>query len=191
MDAVDCILDPLAAESEKISTTIQEINRYENVCILTTSRMAVNIPGLHTIELATLSGDGARDTFYGLCHLNRSLAIDDLIGDLDFHPLSIDLLARAVLKHDWDEPRLLQEWKSDQTDVLELDSRQSLEAVIESVLDSPTIQDLGLVAYKIMEAISAFPGGGGRGNGGEDVSRDRRCSGGSRRALQVLFVGSP
>ena len=30
----------------------------------------------------------------------------DLIARLDFHPLSIDLLARSVHENEWDEPML-------------------------------------------------------------------------------------
>ena len=159
LDGVDCVLDPLAPESEKISKTIEEICRCHNVCILITSRMTVDVPGFRTMEVATLSEDGARDTFYSMCHFDRSSAINDLIGNLDFHPLSVDLLARTALEHGWDEPRLLQEWDDCQTGMLRVDGCQSLETTIESALGSPTIQSLGPVARETLEAIAAFPCG--------------------------------
>lgn len=158
LDSVDCVLDPLAAESAKIFTMIEEIRQYKHVCILATSRMAINVPGFHTIEVTTLSREGARDTFYSLCHLKRSSAIDDVIENLDFHPLSINLLATAVSDHGWDEPKLLQDWGG-RAGLLRTDCRRSLEAGIESALGSPTIQSLGPVARETLEAISAYPCG--------------------------------
>ena len=159
LDAVDCILDPPAGESGKISTIIEEICQYQNVCILATSRMAVSIPGLRSTEVPTLSGHGGHDIFYTLCHLNRSSAIDSLIGILDFHPLSIALLARAACEKSWDEPRLQREWDDDRTGVLNFDNNQGLATAIESVLAAPTIQKLGPPAHRILEAIAVFPEG--------------------------------
>ena len=159
LDGVDGVLDPLAVESEDIAKTIEEISQHRNVCLLATSRMDVDIPGFQTIEVATLSRDGARDLFYSLSLLSRSPAIDDLITSLDCHPLSVDLLARAAHERSWDEARLLRQWDSDRTDMLKLDNNQSLAAAIESVLTAPAIQKLGPVAQETLEAIAAFPGG--------------------------------
>ena len=68
--------------------------------------MDPDIPGFHGIEVSVSSGDDARDTFYSLCDLGRPPALGDLIARLDFHPLSIDLLARSVHENEWDEPML-------------------------------------------------------------------------------------
>ena len=72
--------------------------------------MYPDIHGFHRIEVPTLSEDGARETFYSRCDLDRSSAVDELIASLDFHPLSIDLLARSVCENDWDATSLLQAW---------------------------------------------------------------------------------
>ena len=168
VDAVDRALDPQAAESEKISTIIEEICQYQNVSLLATSRMAISMPGFRTIKVETLSRGGAHDTFYSLCHLDRSPAIDELIENLDFHPLSIDLLAKAAFGHEWDEPTLLREWGHGQIGLLRADNGQGLEAAIESALGSPTIKNLGPIARKTLEAISAFP------HGVEETSVGRR-----------------
>jgi len=181
IDSADCVLDPWAADSTKISTMIEEICQYQNVCLLATSRMAINVPGLHTVEVAALSGEGACDAFYSLCHLSRSSAIDDLIGNLDFHPLSINLLAMAVSKHNWDEPTLLQEWGG-QIYSLKADGYRSLEVAIESALGSPTIQNLGSVARETLEAISAYP----RGVEETRVRRAFPTIGGVAEAVNVL-----
>ena len=159
LDGVDSLLDPLATEAENIHATIKEIGSYQHVCLLITSRMYSETPGFRSIKLSTLSEDGARDTFYNLCHMDRSPVVNNLIARLDFHPLSIDLLARAVDQNGWDESRLLREWNDGETRMIKTDDRRSLEAAIESALAFPTIQRLGTTAYEVLEAIAAFPGG--------------------------------
>ena len=159
LDGVERILDPLAAESKEIATTMEEISQLENACLLATSRMAIDIPGFQITEVSILPRDKARDVFYALCPLSRSPAIDDLVTTLDFHPLSIALLAGAVCEKGWDEPRLLREWDDGQTDALKLDGNQSLAAVIESALASPTIRKLGPPAQETLEALAAYPAG--------------------------------
>jgi len=159
LDSVECILDPLGKESKEICAAIEEISQHEGFCLLATSRMAVNIRGFRTIEALTLSQDKAQDMFYGLCHLNKSPAVDDLLASLDFHPLSIDLLARATFENGWDESRLLREWDDNQTDVMKAANRQSLGDAIESALASPTIRSLGSAACETLQGFAAFPDG--------------------------------
>ena len=121
--------------------------------------MAVSIPGLRSAEVPTLSGHGGQDIFYTLCHFDRSSAMDSLIGTLDFHPLSIALLARAACEKSWDEPRIRREWDDHRTGVLNFDNNHGLATAIESVLAAPTIQKLCPAAQRTLEAIAAFPGG--------------------------------
>lgn len=159
LDGVECILDPLAVDSEEIATAIEEISRYQKVCLLVTSRMAIDIPGFQTIEVPTLSADGAQDLLFSLCPLDRSPAISGLIERLGFHPLSIILLAGVTRENSWDEPRLLREWNDIRTDALKLADNRSLATAIGSTLTAPTIQRLGPIAQQTLEAIAAFPDG--------------------------------
>ena len=159
LDDVDSILDPLAPEAEDIFATIEEFGCYQHVCLLTTSRMYPEISGFHRVEVPTLSGSDARDAFYGLCHLDRSAVIDDLIARLDFHPLSIDLLANSVRENNWDESALLKAWDGGQAGGPETRYRQGLRDAVELSFRSPTIQNLGTAAREVLKAIAAFPCG--------------------------------
>jgi len=159
LDGVDLILDPLAPEAEHISAMIEEFGSYENVCLVTTSRMHPDIHGFHRVEIPTLSEDGARDTFYSLCDLERSFAVDNLIARLDFHPLSINLLATAVRENNWDEPTLLEAWDDDQTSARKASYYQSLMDAMEPLFRSPTIRYLGTTVRDALEAIATFPCG--------------------------------
>ena len=154
LDGVDCLIDPLAPEAEEISATITELGSHEHVCLVTTSRMYPNVHGFHRIEVPTLPEDGAREAFYCLCTLDRSSAVDDLITRLDSHPLSINLLASSVRENDWDEAMLLKAWDDGQTNY-----HQNLKVSMESVIHSPTIQNLGAVSQEVLQAIAAFPDG--------------------------------
>ena len=159
LDGVDSILDPLTPEAEKISAMIEEFGSYQHVCLLTTSRMDSEIPGFHRVEVPTLSGDAARDAFYGLSHLDRSSVVDDLLVKLDFHPLSIDLLATSVRENGWDELALLKALDNDQEGVLKSQYYQHLKDAVERSFHSPTIRSLGDAARNALFAIAAFPRG--------------------------------
>ena len=159
LDGVESLLDPLASGAAEITRAIVEIGRRQNVCLLATTGMDVEIPDFRRVEVSTLSADGARDMFHSCCALGRSATIDQLLKELDFHPLSIDLLASAVRENDWDEAALLNAWGDGKMDVLRATGRRDLEDNIKSILDTPTIQELGTTALETLEAIAAYPNG--------------------------------
>jgi hypothetical protein len=118
--------------------------------------MYPDLHGFHRIEAPTPPEDDARDIFYSRCNLARSPAVDGLIAGLDFHPLSIDFLARFVRESDWDAATLLDAW-DDQTSALVTNYRQSLKDSLELSLRSPTIRGLGTTARDALNALAAFP----------------------------------
>ena len=159
LDGVDHILDPLAPGAAEIAAAIEEFSRCQNVCLVTTSKMDVGIPDFRHIEVPMLPEDGARHMFHSRCHLIRSPGVDKLLGELDFHPLSVDLLATAVRENGWDEPTLLNAWDGGNTSILKVPGRQSLEDNIESILLAPSLRKLGSTARKTLEGIALFPRG--------------------------------
>ena len=158
LDGVDSALDPLTPEAKEIYAMIEEFGGYEHICLLTTSRMYPDIHGFHRIEVSTPPEDGARDMFYNLCNLARSPAVDTLIAMLDFHPFSIELLARSIRENSWDEEMLLNAW-DDRTSVLKTDYYQRLKDTIEPVFRSPRIKELGTSARDVLGAIASFRSG--------------------------------
>jgi hypothetical protein len=158
LDGVDSALHPPTPEAEEMYAMIEEFGSFEHICLVTTSRMYPDIHGFHRIEVPRPPEDGARDIFYTLCNLGRSPAMDTLVATLDFHPLSIELLARVICENNWDEQMLLEAW-DDQTGVLKTDYYQRLKDTIEPVLRSPRIQGLGTTARDVLEAIASFQSG--------------------------------
>ena len=159
LDGVDLILDSPTPGAEDISAAIEEFGGYDNVCLVTTSRMYPDIHGFHRVEVPTFSKEGAQDAFYGICNLDRSPAVDDLIARLDFHPLSIHLLADFARGNGRDESMLLKAWDDGQTSALEGNYHRTLRDTVEPVFRFPTIQKLGTTAREALAAIAAFPSG--------------------------------
>jgi len=159
LDGVDSILDPPSPEAKEISTIIEEFGSSQRVCLVTTSRIHPDFRGFRRFEVPMPSKDGAQEIFYNHCNLIRSPLVDDLIAKLDFHPLSVDLLARSVRENGWDVTMLIQAWEDDQKGALGTKHRQNLKDALELSLCSPTIKNLGTRAQDTLNAIAAFPPG--------------------------------
>lgn len=158
LDGVDSFLDSPTPGAEEIRAMIEEFGSHEHVCLVTTSRVYPDIHGFHRINIPTPPEDGARDIFHSLCNLGPSSAVDTLITRLDFHPLSIELLAGAVRENNWDESTLLKVW-NDETSVLKTTYYQRLKDVVEPMFCFPTIKELGATARDVLGAIASFPSG--------------------------------
>ena len=104
--------------------------------------------------------EAARDAFYRIHHNDeRSNIIDNLLQQLDFHPLSVTLLATLALQNNWDNSRLAREWDQRQTSMLKTEHSNSLAATIELSLASPMFKELGPHARELLGVIAFFPQG--------------------------------
>jgi hypothetical protein len=73
----------------------------------------------------------------------RSDSVDDISKQLEFHALSVTLLATVAQQNKWGIERLVGEWKGRRTDTLQTEHRSSLAATIELSLASPMFKELG------------------------------------------------
>ena len=104
--------------------------------------------------------ESACDAFYDIYKDNgRSDIVKQLIQQLDFHTLSITLLATTAAHNTWDHDRLAREWNTHRAHVLRTDYNESLEATIELSLASPTFRNLGPVAREVLGVVAFFPQG--------------------------------
>ena len=102
----------------------------------------------------------ACDVFYGVYkNTRRSDIIRELVRQLEFHALSITLLATTTARNMWDHKQLAKEWGTRRAQLLQTEYNQGLGATIELLLSSPTFHKLGPNARELLGVVAFFPQG--------------------------------
>ena len=160
LDNAESILDPKGAGNKEIYSVVDELCQFKSLCLCITSRITMVPPRCERPEIPTLSMEAACDIFYGIYrNVGRSSVINDLLKRLDYHALSIKLLATTASHNAWDHDRLAKEWKAQRAQVLQTEYNESLSATIELSLSSPTFLSLGPDARDLLRVVAFFPQG--------------------------------
>ena len=160
LDNVESILDPQGASAQEIYDSVEELSRFSNICLCVTSRISTVPPHFRHPIIPALSVEAACDIFYGIHNSGgRSDIISNLLKQLDFHPLSITLLATVASHNMWDYDRVAREWDTHLTQVLQTDYDGSLAATVELSLASSMFCQLGPDARDLLGVIAFFPQG--------------------------------
>ena len=160
LDNAESILDPQGTNAQEIYTVVDELCQFKTISLCITSRITTVPRHCKRPEIPALSMGSACDIFYSIYgDGGRSNIVNDLARRLDFHALSITLLATTASYNAWDYDRLAEEWDTRRAQVLRTDYNESLAATIELSLASPTFRKLGPDARDLLEVVAFFPQG--------------------------------
>jgi len=160
IDNAERIIDPGAIDAKGLYVVVDEFSQFENVHLLFTSRISTIPPHCKRITIPTLSQSNARsifDSIYQDGGQADSDIIDNLLKRLDYHTLSVTLLATIAAQNRWNGSRLAREWYERRTGVLQTGHNESFAATVELSLVSPTFINLGPDARRVLEVIAFFP----------------------------------
>ncbi|KAG1775410.1 hypothetical protein EV702DRAFT_1199430 [Suillus placidus] len=150
-----------------IPPAIAEMANIPGVILILTSRSRRNAPNVQWItkDIPPLDLSSAQAVFFRIYHHpSRSEAeenIRDLLKELDFHPLSINILANAAQQNSWSPATLLKRWNDRHSKVLDggKGKLQSLSDTMQLSLSSPSVQNLGEDGHRALAIIAFLPQG--------------------------------
>ncbi|KAG1724988.1 hypothetical protein EDB19DRAFT_2043364 [Suillus lakei] len=151
----------------EIPPAIAEVANIPGVILVLTSRSRRNPPNVRWItkDIPPLDLSSAQAVFFQIYqHASLSEAEDNIKGllkELDFHPLSINILANTAQQNSWSPTTLLRRWNDQHSKVLDAGKGklQSLSDTMQLSLSSPSVQNLGENGLRALAIIAFLPQG--------------------------------
>ncbi|TFY80245.1 hypothetical protein EWM64_g3769 [Hericium alpestre] len=164
LDNAETFLDA-AQDKTHIADAVDSLGALTSTVVLLTTRSRALPSNVlwAVIAVPALKPVAARKAFTAVFHkrIEDTNVIDSLLQSLDYHPLSINLLAHAARENDWSLEELLDAWNQQQTDLLHNGDgkSQSLIVTLELSLNSPALKKLGDSVLHVLQIIAFLPQG--------------------------------
>ncbi|KAF8060639.1 hypothetical protein FPV67DRAFT_300612 [Lyophyllum atratum] len=163
LDNAETFLDA-ASDASHIATSIDEFGACPNVVIMLTTRTSGLPPNLkwERLRVPALDESAACTAFMAIyLHPVEPLILTKLLSALDFHPLSINLLAQVAVQNDWSSAELIAAWDRQHALLLENGDGKvhSIAMTIEMSLNSPSLKKLGHTIRHTLQVIAFLPQG--------------------------------
>jgi tetratricopeptide (TPR) repeat protein len=150
-----------------IPPAIAEMANIPGVVLVLTSRSRRNAPNVRWItkDILPLDLSSAHVMFFQIyqcaSHSEADEDISGLLKELDFHPLSINILANTAQQNGWSPTMLLKRWNDRHSKVLNggRGKLQSLSDTMQLSLSSPSVQNLGEDGLRVLAIIAFLPQG--------------------------------
>ena len=163
VDNAESFLDAGDHDAGMISNSLDEIGAWPTTGMVLTSRnpkiIPLNLPW-DRITVTALDVDAAHAAFSFVYPTERANEIiSTILFQLEYHPLSINILANVAVMNEWTPQELLRAWEDRRSRVLEIvnDKNRSLRVSIE--LSIVSFKDNQSVALKVLRAIAYLPQG--------------------------------
>ncbi|KAG6824058.1 hypothetical protein H0H92_008159 [Tricholoma furcatifolium] len=163
LDNAETFLDA-AVDAGRIADAIDGLGALPNVAILITTRTTVLPPNLRWVRIRVpilQESDACKafKMFYSPT-IEHSVVIK-LLSAVDFHPLSINLLAQAGVQNEWSPQDLVAAWDRQRSILLESgDGKiQSIAVTIETSINSPSVAKFGDTIRHLLDVIAYLPQG--------------------------------
>ena len=160
LDNAETIFNPRGPNAQEIYAVVEELSQFNNLCLCITSRISTVPLDCKRLDIPKLSMAAAHNTFYRIYDSNEpSKVVSDILEQLDFHPLSITLLATVAHRNKWDANQLSKKLGSQRMNILRTRHNTSLATTIKISLASPMFQELGPNARELLGVTAFFPQG--------------------------------
>ncbi|KAG5349030.1 hypothetical protein C0989_006488 [Termitomyces sp. Mn162] len=162
LDNAETFLDA-TIDSGRIADAIDGFGAQSIGAILLTTRTTVLPPNMKWVRLQVpaLEESAACEAFHAYYPSIETSILIKLLSAVDFHPLSINLLAQAAVQNEWSPQDLITAWDHQRATLLEAGDgkSQSLAVTIETSLNSPSFLKLGETVHHLLQIIAFLPQG--------------------------------
>ena len=165
IDNAETLLEASSVDLERILELLDTIGSQRRTRILMTTRNHETVPpnlAFQRIPVAGLPPDAAIQAFgviYQIAPVDKT--IERILAALDYHALSINILANTATMNQWSPARLDGAWDSSRLRMLETaeSKHRNLRVSIEISLECPLLQDTKDSVLRLLRVVAFLPQG--------------------------------